>query len=235
MLESMAKPMPEYRPVKMDAAAVQVIDAAAGCVERLGFDKTSIEDIVKTSGVSRATLYRRFGSREGIFIALLLQQAEPIVAASKAAIAAETGLAERIEAGLILAVGNMSRNRWIKALFERSASNVSLNLIRPVFHELVSGVLEETLMYAKASGEFTSTIDFTDILEWLLRDFMMIVSNGPWEKTELQTHVRSFIIPVLKGVPDSTSEDQRLQRVEQRLEEMQRSLEILTTHILSKC
>ena len=222
----------DYVPVKMDTTAVRVIDAAAACVDTLGFDKTAIEDIVRASGVSRATLYRRFGSREGIFTALLLQQAEPIVAASKVAIECETGLAERIEAGLILSVGKMSANPLIKAFFDQGVSSVNLSLIRPVFIELVSGTLMQTLEQAKSSGEFNSKLEFSDILEWLLRDFILIFSNGPWDKTQLQAHVRNFIIPVLRGVPNRQEEEERFQRMEQRLEDMQQTLDALKQHLL---
>jgi len=232
MLKAIPEASTEYSPVKMDATAVRVINAAAGCVDKLGFNKAAIDDIVAASGVSRATLYRRFGSREGIFTALLMQQAAPIVAACKVAIDRETGLTERIEAGLILAVSKMLANHWIKVLFEQGVNSTNLGLIRPVFIELVSGVLQQTLQQARASGEFNSKIEFADIMEWLLRDFILVIGNGPWDKAQLQAHVRNFIIPVLKGVPSRRAEEERLARMNRRLDDMQQTLEALKHHLL---
>jgi AcrR family transcriptional regulator len=39
----------------------RLLEATYRCVERFGLGKTTIDDIVKESGVSRATIYRQFG------------------------------------------------------------------------------------------------------------------------------------------------------------------------------
>ncbi|MEL6892294.1 MAG: helix-turn-helix domain-containing protein [Actinomycetota bacterium] len=45
-----------------------VLDAVRECCERWGVDKTTVDDIAKVSGVSRATLYRLFpGGRDVLF------------------------------------------------------------------------------------------------------------------------------------------------------------------------
>ncbi len=45
-----------------------VLDAVRDCCERWGVEKTTIDDIAKVSGVSRATLYRMFpGGRDVLF------------------------------------------------------------------------------------------------------------------------------------------------------------------------
>lgn len=47
---------------------LRVIGAVDACVERWGFDKVTVDDIARESGLSRATLYRLFpGGREVIF------------------------------------------------------------------------------------------------------------------------------------------------------------------------
>ncbi len=47
---------------------LRVIGAVDACVERWGFDKVTVDDIARQSGVSRATLYRLFpGGRDVIF------------------------------------------------------------------------------------------------------------------------------------------------------------------------
>ena len=42
-----------------------MLDAATSCYLRFGVDKTTAADIAKVAGISRATLYRRYGSHEG--------------------------------------------------------------------------------------------------------------------------------------------------------------------------
>jgi len=47
---------------------LRVLDAVRECCERWGVEKTTIDDIAKVSGVSRATLYRLFpGGRDVLF------------------------------------------------------------------------------------------------------------------------------------------------------------------------
>ena len=61
-----------YR-LSMQSSGVEarVLDAAKRCVERWGFEKVTIDDIVSECEVSRATLYRLFpGGRDVLFDAL---------------------------------------------------------------------------------------------------------------------------------------------------------------------
>ena len=62
--------------VSADPAAA-VLDAAAGCYLTLGVTKTTASDIARAAGMSRATLYRRFGSHEAIFMAVLERSPPP--------------------------------------------------------------------------------------------------------------------------------------------------------------
>ena len=53
-----------------------VLDAAASCYLRFGVAKTTAADIAQVVGISRATLYRRFGSHEAIFLAVLARESD---------------------------------------------------------------------------------------------------------------------------------------------------------------
>lgn len=51
-----------------DAAVARVLEAAVRCIARWGLSKTSIEDVAREAGVSRATLYRLVpGGRDVLF------------------------------------------------------------------------------------------------------------------------------------------------------------------------
>jgi AcrR family transcriptional regulator len=63
------KPMPEN-----DERQEQILDAAANVIIRLGYDKTTMQDIAGEVGVSRRTVYLYFKGKEELFEALLFRE-----------------------------------------------------------------------------------------------------------------------------------------------------------------
>jgi AcrR family transcriptional regulator len=62
--------------VRADAARnrARILEAAVELVERLGIEQVSMEDVACAAGVGTGTLYRRFGDRAGLALALLDEQ-----------------------------------------------------------------------------------------------------------------------------------------------------------------
>lgn len=50
-----------------------ILDAALACFLQFGYDKTSLDDIARQAGLSRALIYRKFPNKETIFGSLLGQ------------------------------------------------------------------------------------------------------------------------------------------------------------------
>lgn len=48
-----------------------VLATAAGLFARLGYESTSVDDLVRGLGVHRGSLYGAFGSKRGLFVAVL--------------------------------------------------------------------------------------------------------------------------------------------------------------------
>ncbi|MDF0546081.1 TetR/AcrR family transcriptional regulator [Sphingobium sp. H39-3-25] len=55
-----------------------MLDGAAACFFRQGYDGTSITDIIEQTGGSRGTIYSLFGSKRGLFEALIQDRLERI-------------------------------------------------------------------------------------------------------------------------------------------------------------
>ena len=84
-----ARPPPTRRdPVRIgpgpDADLEVALDAAAECYLRIGVARTTAADIARAAGISRATLYRRYGSHEAIFLAVLTRESEAMAADARA-------------------------------------------------------------------------------------------------------------------------------------------------------
>lgn len=59
---------------KQQVRAERVLDAAATLVERWGYNKTTIDDIARQSGVAKGTIYLHWKTREALFMALLTRE-----------------------------------------------------------------------------------------------------------------------------------------------------------------
>jgi AcrR family transcriptional regulator len=219
----------------------RVIDAAATCVERIGLDATTVDDIAREAGVSRATLYRRFGNRDEILAELLRQQARPYVDRSGAEAYQPTSLAQRIEIGTLHVVMEMPRNRWLKAMFDSGIRRSNFALIQSVYQQFAKVTLWPALEAARVSGELRSGLEVPEISDWLLREYILLVSDGPWEEPALRRRIQRFILPVLIADRAGASEpgiaaaeespDQRLTRLENRMVEMQQMLGVIRSEL----
>jgi|GEM_PF-1243378 len=180
-----------------DDVVRRALQATARCVERFGFHKVSMEHIAAESGISRATLYRRFGNRETILIALIQELAQPFVADSQRAAARATTFRERLELSTLYAVREILKYPALKAFFEMDALPHSQNLIRPVYRQLMEANLVPTLDAARAKGELREGLETEDLIEWLMRNFLLLVADGPWQEEALMRRIRHYILPVL--------------------------------------
>ena len=51
----------------LDPQQTRLVDAALECVAKWGVEKTSLDDVAKSAGISRATVYRLFpGGKEAV-------------------------------------------------------------------------------------------------------------------------------------------------------------------------
>lgn len=65
-------------PTDRGSARDRLLDAAERCLESCGVVGTTMEDIGRTAGVSRATVYRYFPSREAVMSGVIIRAAEPL-------------------------------------------------------------------------------------------------------------------------------------------------------------
>jgi AcrR family transcriptional regulator len=63
----------EERPGRQECEE-RILDAAAELIQRWGYKKTTIDDIVRLAGVAKSTIYLHWKTREDLFTALLLRE-----------------------------------------------------------------------------------------------------------------------------------------------------------------
>src|SRR4029079_17106230 len=76
----------------------QILDAALRCIARVGFSKTTFDDIAREAGCARATVYRIFPSKQQLVAALLNREGERLRTGVVDAALAEDDLAGAVTA-----------------------------------------------------------------------------------------------------------------------------------------
>ena len=63
-----------------DDARQRLVDAAERCFERLGLQRTTIDDVAREAKVSRSTVYRYFDGRGDLIVAAYLRESGAVFA-----------------------------------------------------------------------------------------------------------------------------------------------------------
>lgn len=72
------------KPSRGEMRRAAIVAAATDVFLEHGFGAATLDDVVRRAGGSRATLYENFGSKEGLFAAIIARQCDLIVAPLKA-------------------------------------------------------------------------------------------------------------------------------------------------------
>lgn len=197
-----------------------VLDAAARCIDRKGFDNVSLEEVATEAGVSRTTLYRRYGNRESLFKALLITRAEPFRIWSRHVYLGPGTVAERIETVLARAILEMQNVGWLDRSLHTGMSAAAIRLFKASHaHGADVGLapLLSSTMNQRLAAEACVTV--AELIEWTADQMLVLASAAPWSEQTLRGRLRYFVMPVL--VPEQSGDiknEDRLARIEQRLD-----------------
>ncbi len=78
--------------------------AAGRCFVAKGLRATTMEDVARTAGAGKATLYRHFANKDALIDALLIQEGERLRRDVDAAVAASETAVARVEAAFVTSV-----------------------------------------------------------------------------------------------------------------------------------
>jgi AcrR family transcriptional regulator len=79
----------------------EILDAAGRVFGKYGIQKTTVTDIVREAGVSRATLYKHFESKEDVFRSVLKREIEDILNADRRAVEQAGTTREKLRAAIV--------------------------------------------------------------------------------------------------------------------------------------
>ncbi len=117
-----------------DTTAARVRSATLSCIARFGLTKTTLDDIARESGVSRATIYRAFpGGRETLFDSVLAVEVGRFFEGLAAELDRHDDLEELLVAGLTASMRFLAEHEALHAI---ATLEPGLLLPQLAFHQL---------------------------------------------------------------------------------------------------
>jgi AcrR family transcriptional regulator len=85
-----------------DAKRNQILDGAGLAFGQYGYKKTTLADIVRESGVARATVYKYFSSKEEVFQAVIDREIADILRTVRGAVEKQTNTYDRLRTAVTM-------------------------------------------------------------------------------------------------------------------------------------
>src|SRR5664280_128952 len=196
------------RPSPVDEGEA-ILDAAASCYLRLGVGKTTAADIAREVGISRATLYRRHGSHEAIFLAVLTRESEEMAAAARMHLADVSDPSARILEGMLFAIGEIQTRPVHAAVFGGdSAAWAATQAIREeALRRIGDAGVRPMLAPALADGTLTEEA-MADLSDWIMRiliSFAAVPGEGGRHPYEIRRQLSTWSLPAFDHLVTDSS------------------------------
>lgn len=197
--------------LERDPQRERLLDAAEACLARFGLAKTTAEDVARAAGLSRATVYRQFGNRDGLIAAVATREAERCATAAIDHLRRFEDIGDWVVEGILFCLRDIPARPLLVQLGGReafvTASRVVLRSDR--MRTLGSDILRPLFERARARGRLVDDFDLDEFSEWVLRalmSFLVVRSSVHRDEDALRGMLRRMLLPaILKPAGDGTS------------------------------
>ncbi len=169
----------------------RLLEAAYECVARFGIAKTTVEDVVKESGVSRASVYRVFpgGKDELLRAAVGWEMDRFFIRLAEAVVGAED-FATMLERGLIYAHAAVHGHEVLQTVLvtepEKLLPLLTVAQERPLHY--ITAFLVPYLEQEQQAGRVLDGVDLEESADFLARMILSLIgSHGEWDLTDPAT------------------------------------------------
>lgn len=136
-------------PPPADPRTAAVLSAAREVVVELGIRRLTIDEVVRRSGVSRMTVYRRFAGRDEVVVAVIRRELETAAAAVAAAVEGIAEAEERFCGAFAAAVDVVGGNELLTRLLELDPETL-LPYLTTAGQPVVAGAIAFLRPYVRA-------------------------------------------------------------------------------------
>jgi AcrR family transcriptional regulator len=179
----------------------RVVEAAERCFAKYGVAKTTVEDVARLAGISRASIYRYFpGGRDEIVLAALLASAREFLPQLPARLRTARSLGDSIVELIVSAVDWMRSEPWRAALLAAPMSRALSASDAAAPYALCSAFIEPYFEAARSAGLVRPQVGLDDAVEFVVRmihSLLVVPGHADRDDAELRRYVRTFVVPAL--------------------------------------
>jgi AcrR family transcriptional regulator len=163
----------------------RILAATFRCVERFGMGKTTIDDIVKESGVSRATIYRQFaGGRDEVLLETVGWELTNYLTRLADHVRDAPSLAELLRRGLGFAHRSVAEHAVLRKIMETEPERL-LPLLTTEAAKTLPFIADFLLPYLRReadAGRLRPGVDIERAAEYLARSILSLIgAPGRWD------------------------------------------------------
>jgi len=180
----------------------RLLDAAEGCLEQFGPQKTSMEDVARAASMSRATVYRYFENRDALLLGVASRQASSLAAEAINYLARFNTISDWLVEGLLFTLREIPNRPVFASLVTSldSRASGSLFLGSTGLVEIGINVLRPMFANAKEQGLLRDDVDPEMLVEWLLRvlwTYLNAPSQVATDEEGMRKLFRMMLIPAV--------------------------------------
>ena len=180
----------------------RLLDAAEGCLEQFGPQKTSMEDVARAAGMSRATVYRYFENRDALLLGVASRQSSALAAEAINYLAQFNTISDWMVEGLLFTLREIPHRPVFASLVTSldSRASGSLFLGSTGLVQIGVNVLQPMFANAKAQGLLRDDVDPEMLVEWLLRmlwTYLNAPSQVATDEEGMRKLFRMMLIPAV--------------------------------------
>lgn len=186
-----------------DATTAAVLDATAGLLAELGLRHWSMDDVAERAGVGRATVYRRFDSRDQLVQEAVIRDAGRFFRAVTSAVAGRDSLVDKVVDGLLTGL-RLVRSSPLAALLQQDpAAALSLLTSETVLRTATQALTAQYEALRGPAGTAGERHRLEAVAEALIRlgwSFVMIPgATADADPAAARDYLEAVIRPLLAG------------------------------------
>ncbi len=163
----------------------RLLEATYRCVERFGMGKTTIDDVVKESGISRATIYRQFpGGRDELLLETVGWELANYFNRLADQVRDAPTLAALLQQGLMYARRSIAEHAVLRKMMDTEPERL-LPLLTTEAAKSLPFIADFLLPYLRreaAAGRLRPGVDIDRAAEYLARSILSLIgAPGRWD------------------------------------------------------